>query len=310
MKNNMRIFLLIISLLLCACQTLPPPKAEPAALQDIENIKADLKNKLQEKYFVRGGVHKKLMAEAKRGLFGLGQAEMPQERQHEENQNNAGQQQELLQMLKNNGLGGLSEDQKAAAYYLLELGVPAYSATDGQSELKTYGIDYEASPLLRQTAAIYVLVEKFENTPWGQKAFIDLLNSPAETDYDKESMFINIPPHHCFAEVVVVVVPQFLDDYPDTGYRLEALYSLGRAYETLWSLSMATANELGAMGMGYSVAGSGYFAGMGPEARDKAISIYEEIKAGYPSSMEARYVSYLLQDIKNLKDTRARAYFK
>ncbi len=310
MKNNKNLLLLIVPLFICACQTLPPQKAAPAAPQDVESIKANLKSKLQEKYFVRGGAHNMLMAEAKRALLGLGQAGVPPQRTHEKKEVNSGQQQDLLQVLKNSNLAGLSEDQIAAAYYLLELGLPAYSSPEGQGELKTFGIDYDANSPVRTTAPIYILIERFPHTQWGQKAFIDLLNSPSETDYDKESMFANIPPHYCFAEVVTTVVPQFLSDNPDTGYRLEALYSLGRAYETLWSLSLAKVNELAALGMDYNVAGSGYFAGLGPAARDKAISVYGEIKAAYPSSLEARYVSYLLQDISNLKDTHTRAYFK
>jgi len=310
MKNIMKVFLLIVPLLLCACETLPPQKAAPAAPQDVERIKADLRNKLQDKYFVRGGFRNKLMAEAKRELLGLGQAGMPQQKQHGQKQNNTGQQQDLLQMMKNSGLAGLSENQITAAYYLLDLGVPAYSSPDGQRELKTFGIDYDANSPVRTTSAIYLLVQRFPGAPWGQKAFIDLLNSPAEADYDKESMFGSLPPHYCFAEAVTTVVPQFLSDHPDTAYRLEALYSLGRAYETLWSLSLAKQNDLAVMGIDYNVAGSGYFASLGPAARDKAMSIYKEIIAEYPSSMEARYVSYLLQDITNMKDTHARMYFK
>ncbi len=271
------------------------PQTIPAAPQnDTARIKGGLKHALQEKYFVRGAERARLLSEAKGSLCGNPRATSG----------------DLLQLLNTCYGASLSDERTAAAYYLLSLGFPAYTTVNGAEELKKFGISYDKDPANRLVdPPLITLSEHFTGTMWGQKGFIDLLNSPTESDYRKESAFMDLPPHNCFAEVVIVEIPRFLNDHPDTRYRLEALYSLARAYDTLWCLSVIPAPQLDALGLDFTAVRSGYFARQGPAARDNAIRLYQQILNEYPTSTEAKYNAFILPLLNSSKDTGARDYF-
>lgn len=289
---------LTIAALLPGCQTAGPQRPQGvlyAPQNDVEKTKRELKHALQEKYFVRGAERNRLLAEAKRALCGESQ----------------GRNENLLQLLKTCQGASLSDESTAAAYYLLSIGFPAYAPPNGPEELKTFGIAYDPDPANRLVdPPLLVLAEHFTHTPWGQKGFIDLLNSPVESDYRKESVFPDLAAHNCFAEVVVQQIPRFLNENPDTPFRLEARYSLALAYDTLWCLSTMPDAQLDALGLDFTVVRSGYFAQQGPAARDNAIRLYQEIAREYPASLEAKYIYYVLPPLQASKDTGARYYFR
>jgi hypothetical protein len=287
-------------------RTLALPKTVPSAT---EVIKAELRKALREKYGVQGRERGLLLEKAKLALTGLGQSAAVLPAAGTGRRQRVPLKPNLLQLLDDNGNLDLTDDQRAAAYYLLQLGLPGYMPPAGRDELKKYGIDYSADHYLGAAETpLYTLVETYAGTAWGQKAFIDLLHSSTESDFHKEYLFTGLPPHYFFVEVVGDIVTRFLDEHPDMNYRLEALYSAGRAYETLWSLSRAKNEALTALGM--DLIQSGYFKSKGDDALAKAIGIYQDIKTHYGSSLEARYVSYILPELLAAKDTGAREYMQ
>ena len=94
---------------------------------------------------------------------------------------------------------------------------------------------------------------------------------------------------------------KFLAEHPSGPLRTAVTLAVGEAYETWWSLSRAGPNN-------DYVQPENYQAGAEP-ARQKAISLYEQLAKAAPASLEAAYANRELPRLKLSLDTVQRRYF-
>ena len=134
----------------------------------------------------------------------------------------------------------------------------------------------------------------YRDTEWGDTAFLLL----ERTGWDTSGMCE--PGSDQFREVITHG-EKFLADHSSGPLRPEVMLAVGEAYETWWSLSRAGPNN-------DYVQPENYRAGA-ETARQKAISMYEQVVKVAPAGLEAGYARRQLPRLKLSLDTLQRRYF-
>lgn len=130
-------------------------------------------------------------------------------------------------------------------------------------------------------------------TPWGEQAFVDLLESGWDTSgvcAEGDDAFRRVIEHG----------EAFLAERPESSQRSRVLNAVAQAYETWWSLSQASDRD--------DYANSAAVREGSEEARLKAIDYYEQVLAAAPESLMATFARRRLPHLRAQRDTSQRRF--
>lgn len=177
---------------------------------------------------------------------------------------------DLLQM---NNKKSFTDSQHATSLYLADMTIPFLIS-------RMYGFPVELRGELESLGANYyffkdegdythsllkIILDQYRNTPLAEKAWADYLNYGLGS-FERERF-----------RRVIESGEMLLKKYPKSQYKLNVMWCIGRAHETLWALSQVKEY----------FDGSSYLP-EAPMARERAIEIYEWIVREHPDSLEAR----------------------
>ncbi len=127
---------------------------------------------------------------------------------------------------------------------------------------------------------LWLLREKYSRHPWGEIAFVLLL----DRGWDTSGMCRNGADQ--FREVIRQG-EAFLSGHPSSPLRAEVVFLVGQAYETWWSLSQVDPKTA-------EYANPELYRKGAPEAREKAIQYFEEVLKTVPAGKLATLSSKVL----------------
>ena len=136
----------------------------------------------------------------------------------------------------------------------------------------------------------------YPQTEWGERAFLQLLDEGFETGEDCAAGSDQFRP-------VIAKGLQFLEQHPNSPYRLDVQLAIAQAYETWWSLSQAPAHEED------THAEAAKYQEGAAAAHEKAIALYESFLQSAPQSDSAAYALRQLPRLKLGLDTGQRRYY-
>ena len=141
---------------------------------------------------------------------------------------------------------------------------------------------------------LWKLWEDYRETPWGERAFASLLARGWDTHVGCAAGSDQ------FRKVIPIAVG-FLRTPPPTPLRAQVAFLLAQAYETWWSLSLASDRDDYADRRMYQ-------RGSAP-AREHAIATYEELIRDHPGTVQADYARLVLPRLRLGVDTGERRFF-
>lgn len=133
--------------------------------------------------------------------------------------------------------------------------------------------------------------QEFPRSPWGEWAFLALLRAGWTTELCDGPRF----------QEVIREGEAFLRDRPGSPHLARVWFMLGLAFETWWSLSLASPDD--------PYVGAGGFAKGAEEARKKALDYYQKSAAALPASDMAAYVRWRSPRLELGIDTNCRYYY-
>jgi hypothetical protein len=190
----------------------------------------------------------------------------------------------------------LAADRLASWLQLTERREVSDSLHEGD-ERTFYGLEFEWSELGNSWAYRHNLLkqvwEQYGNTPWAERAFVQLTwmgwnaGSGCQAGGD-------------LFRLVIPAATSFLASRPHSPYALEIRFALALGYDTWWSLTQASPEDLHADHMADD---------RGAEAaRREAIRHYREVNRAAPGSLRARYAARHLPRLMSRVDTAQRRF--
>lgn len=145
--------------------------------------------------------------------------------------------------------------------------------------------------------------KEFPDTGWGQRAFLMMQRLSCTS-----AIGFSCHGPNCFREVIRQG-EAFLRQYPQTEFRKEQVFQLALAYETWWSLSKAKPDDPTAEGANVNESGADVNMTSAENARQQALSLYEELARMDPESPEARAGRLRMPRLKLGLSTGERSFF-
>ena len=190
----------------------------------------------------------------------------------------------------------LAADRLASWLQLTELREVSRQLQEGD-ERSFYGLEFEWSELGGSWAYRHNLLkqvwEQYGNTRWGERAFVQLTwmgwnaGSGCQAGGD-------------LFRLVIPAATGFLASRPQSPYVLEVRFALALAYDTWWSLTQASPEDLHADHMANDPGAE--------RARREGIRHYREIVRAAPGSLQARYAARHLPRLISRVDTAQRRF--
>ena len=167
-----------------------------------------------------------------------------------------------------------------------------------RAQLAAYSLTFEWDELGGGWAYAHDLLWKlwaiYPSTPWGQRAFATLLARGWDTR-------VGCPTGSDRFQDAIANGEAFLRANPRTPLRAQILLVLAQAYETWWSLSLASDRDDYADRRKYQVGAL--------SARERAIRVYDELAQQYARSQEGDYARLALPRLHLGIDTGQRRFF-
>jgi hypothetical protein len=183
-----------------------------------------------------------------------------------------------------------------------------------RAELARYGITFEnlqSSPKFPPAwqydhDLLWRVWKDFPRTDWGERAFVALLEHGWHTKAgcgggsDPSQPYLNNRGDDQFPDIIEQG-ERFLAERPASAQLNDVLLAVAQAYETWWSLSLASRDEYVSDARKYQRGATA--------ARGKSIQLYEELMRRAPESDMAAYVTRHLPRLKLGVDTEQRRYY-